>query len=310
MVLAACGTAADTPSTAGVVEGTSTSEIVAQNPAATPQDTAATQISAAAKQAPPTTTTSTRATAQTEPAPEPTTAADEPSAEGDGSIESDEADGGTADEGDATTLPQVTFPEASVRDRDAEAADLERRRSVIGLFERLRIEAEHRRGYDRDAIFPGWLYRNGRSTRERVLADEQRPDGTWFSAYDNTAVSSAGNLDIDHLVPLAEAWESGGHAWSGDTWTRFANDLGDPRSLIAVSSGSNRSKGSRDPHDWWPPQDGYRCQYAADWIAVKARWNLSADSAEQGSLDTQLASCTGLEFDFALPATADTTLVE
>lgn len=107
---------------------------------------------------------------------------------------------------------------------------------MIGLFERLRVETEHRGGYRRDAVFGGWLYSGGRSTRDRVLADECRIDGTWLSAYDGVSVSAAGDLDIDHLVPLAEAWESGGHAWSADTWARFGNDLGDPRSLIAVSA--------------------------------------------------------------------------
>lgn len=242
----------------------------------------------------------------------------EDSADGEGSPEqsdqsddqaSDKSAEGEAENGDESAIiPQVTFPEATVRDAETEAADLERRRSVIGLFERLLTETEHRGGYNRDAVFPGWLYSNGQSTRERVLADERRPDGTWNSAYDSTTVTSASDLDIDHLVPLAEAWESGGYAWSADTWTRFANDLGDARSLIAVSSSTNRSKGSRDPQDWWPPQSSYRCQYAADWIAVKVRWGLRADGAEQRSLDAQLASCTGAEFEFSLPILEDVTI--
>ncbi len=204
-------------------------------------------------------------------------------------------------------LPPVTFPDASIRDPEAEAADLERRRSVIGLFERLRVEAEQRRGYDRDAVFGGWLYSNGRSTRDRVLAAERRPDSTWRSLYDNVSVSSASNLDIDHMVPLAEAWESGGYRWTADTWTRFANDLGDPRSLIAITASSNRSKSARDPAQWWPPEDAYRCQYAADWVAVKARWDLAVDSVEQRVLDDALDSCTGGEFDFSAPQPAATT---
>ena len=201
-------------------------------------------------------------------------------------------------------FPDVAFPEASVRDLEAEAADLERRRSVVGLFERLRVEVEHRAGYDRDALVDGWLYRGGLSTRERVLRDEQHADGAWLSAYDATVVTDKGALDIDHLVPLAEAWESGGHEWTTETWTRFANDLGDPRSLIAVSASTNRSKGARDPAEWWPPDIGYRCQYAVDWIAVKTRWDLAVDSAEQTSLDAQLGQCTGASFDFAEPMPA------
>ena len=111
-------------------------------------------------------------------------------------------------------------------------------------------------------------------------------------------------LDIDHLVPLAEAWESGGHLWAEAMWTRYANDLGDPRSLIAVSASTNRSKGARDPAEWWPPHSGYRCQYAVDWIAVKTRWDLAIDTAEQASIDAQLGQCTGADFSFAEPVLA------
>ncbi|WP_419553206.1 HNH endonuclease family protein [Candidatus Poriferisodalis sp.] len=227
-------------------------------------------------------------------------------ASGEGGADSGEEGAATSDDG-TQVLPPVTFPDASIRDPEAEAADLERRRSVIGLFERLRVEAEQRRGYDRDAVFGGWLYSNGRSTRDRVLAAERRPDSTWLSLYDNVSVSSASDFDIDHMVPLAEAWESGGYRWTADTWTRFANDLGDPRSLIAVTASSNRSKSARDPAQWWPPEDAYRCQYAADWVAVKARWDLAVDSVEQRVLDDALDSCTGGEFDFSAPQPAATT---
>lgn len=201
-------------------------------------------------------------------------------------------------------FPEVTFPEASIRDEEAEAEDRERRRSVIGLFEQLRVEAEHRGGYDRDKVFAGWLYSGGLSTRDRVLTEERTADGTWFSAYDAVTVVSAAELDIDHLVPLAEAWESGGHAWSAETWIRFANDREDPRSLIAVSASANRSKGARDPSDWWPPLASYRCQYAADWVAVKSRWHLSVDSAEHESLSDQLERCAGAELVYVAPQPA------
>ena len=218
--------------------------------------------------------------------------------------ESTEQTGRSTDETGTAALPQVTFPEANVRNPEAEAADLERRRSVIGLFERLRIAAEHRAGYDRDALFDGWLYRGGLSTREQVLQDERQSDGSWFSVYDASVVTDEAELDIDHLVPLAEAWESGGHLWTEATWTRFANDLGDPRSLIAVSASTNRSKGARDPAEWWPSDAGYRCQYAVDWIAVKTRWDLAIDTAEQASIDAQLGQCTGADFSFAEPVLA------
>ncbi|WP_419841670.1 trypsin-like peptidase domain-containing protein [Candidatus Poriferisodalis sp.] len=205
-----------------------------------------------------------------------------------------------------TVLPPVTFPDASVRDPEAEAADLERRRSVIGLFERLRVEAEMRSGYNRDAVFGDWRRSGGKTTRQHVLADEQLPDGSWYSAYDNTVVETASQLDIDHLVPLAEAWDSGGHAWSEDRWKRFGNDLGDPRALIAVSYSTNRSKGARDPGEWWPPNDEYHCQYAVDWIAVKTRWDLAIDTVEQDALEAKLEQCDGDDFAFTAPEPART----
>jgi len=243
----------------------------------------------------------------------PTTASAEindvtPAADGVETVEADES--AAADDQQSTAFPQVTFPVATVRDPQAEAADRQRRQSVIGLFERLRIEAEHRTGYSREAVFGGWLYSGGQSTRDRVLASERLSDGTWYSAYDSVIVLSAGELDIDHVVPLAEAWESGGHRWSIETWTRFGNDLEDPRSLIAVSASTNRSKGAKDPQDWWPPHAGYRCQYAADWIAIKDRWNLTVDAAEHRSLDAQIESCSGADFDFGIPSSAAVALDE
>jgi hypothetical protein len=79
-------------------------------------------------------------------------------------------------------------------------------------------------------------------------------------------------FDIDHLSPLAEAWDSGAWAWDADTRMRYADDLDDPRSLIAVSASANRSKGDQDPAEWMPPAASYACTYITDWVAVKTRW--------------------------------------
>jgi hypothetical protein len=91
-------------------------------------------------------------------------------------------------------------------------------------------------------------------------------------------------LDFDHLAPLAEAWDSGASAWTPKAREAYANDLGDDRALIAVSAASNRSKSDQDPATWQPPAAGYRCTYAADWVAMKTRWRLSIDPAEQMAL--------------------------
>lgn len=157
--------------------------------------------------------------------------------------------------------------------------------------------------YDRSA-FRHWIDADGDgcSTRAEVLIEESSTatgrtgtctitSGAWVSRYDDVRVTDAGGLDIDHMVPLKEAWISGASGWTASRREAFANDLGDSRSLIAVSASANRSKGDQDPDSWLPPATGYRCAYVSDWIAVKHRWGLSVDSAEKSALQSQLSRC-------------------
>jgi hypothetical protein len=157
--------------------------------------------------------------------------------------------------------------------------------------------------YDRDA-FRHWIDADGDgcTTRAEVLKDESSTStghtgtctitsGSWTSAYDGVRFTDAGGMDIDHMVPLKEAWISGASGWSATKREDFANDLGDGRSLIAVSASSNRSKSDQDPDSWMPPSTSYRCTYVSDWIAVKHRWGLAVDSAEKSALREVLAGC-------------------
>src|SRR5688500_6223045 len=93
--------------------------------------------------------------------------------------------------------------------------------------------------------------------------------GSWKSAYDGKTFTDPQDLDIDHMVPLANAWRSGADKWTGEQRTEFANDLTRPQ-LMAVSATSNRSKGDQDPSQWKPPQQSYWCEYARRWITVKS----------------------------------------
>lgn len=115
--------------------------------------------------------------------------------------------------------------------------------------------------------------------------------GEWYSSYDDRYFTDARALDIDHLVPLAEAWDSGASGWTAKEREDYANDLGDARALIGVSAASNRSKADQDPATWLPPAEGYRCQYATDWVADKTRWGLSIDSTEEAALSEALSRC-------------------
>ena len=167
----------------------------------------------------------------------------------------------------------------------------------------LPLRSESRTGYERSK-FRHWTDadRDGCNTRMEVLKAEavtapvQGPNcvltgGSWYSPYDDRYLDSASKLDVDHLVPLAEAWDSGASAWTAKERELYANDLGDARDLIAVSAASNRSKADKDPSEWLPPYTGYQCQYDTDWIANKTRWGLSIDALERDALDRQLAGC-------------------
>lgn len=164
----------------------------------------------------------------------------------------------------------------------------------------LRVTPEESRdGYDRDKIFGSWLDvdKDGCNTRCEVLEREKRfdlsslPTGGWYSVFDGATTGRSSSFDIDHVVPLAEAWDSGGSSWSLSRWKSFGNDLDDVRALRAVSASSNRSKGDRDPAEWMPPLASFRCQYVAEWVALKSRWSLSVDSTEKTFLDNVASSC-------------------
>ena len=169
------------------------------------------------------------------------------------------------------------------------------------------IEREFRGdGYSRD-LFAVWIDEDGDGcdTRVEVLLEESTipPAGNgcdvtglrWFSVFDGVSVEQASELDIDHLVSLKETWDSGAWSWSPEQRIAYGNDLTDPRTLIAVTASSNRSKGDRDPSNWIPAPE-YLCQYVADWIAVKARWSLTMDESEHGRLRNLIRDrCPGLE---------------
>ncbi|WP_280427914.1 HNH endonuclease family protein [Nocardia brasiliensis] len=155
-------------------------------------------------------------------------------------------------------------------------------------------------GYSREK-FPHWITVSGQcSTRETVLmrdgtgvrvgADCYPTAGSWYSPYDSVTVTDPGAVDIDHVVPLAEAWRSGASGWTTQRRQDFANDLNHPQ-LIAVSASSNRSKGDQDPSQWLPPTTGYHCTYAKIWIASKSAWQLSAQQAEKNALQQLLNGC-------------------
>jgi hypothetical protein len=171
------------------------------------------------------------------------------------------------------------------------------------LLAQLRVAPEDRAGYVR-SLFPHWIDADGDGcdTRREVLITESLDPitvsgacslsgGRWRSPYDDLETTDASSFDIDHIVPLAEAWDSGASAWTTERRTRYANDLGVDWALVAVSASSNRSKGDRDPAAWLPPDARFRCTYLGMWLSVKVRWQLTIDDAEQAAIREDTAGC-------------------
>jgi hypothetical protein len=112
----------------------------------------------------------------------------------------------------------------------------------------------------------------------------------WRSLYDGAIITARSQVQIDHIVPLANAWRSGASRWTRARRVRFANDLTDPQ-LVAVSASSNTSKGDRGPEEWKPPRREVWCLYARWWTDVKAIWHLTVTMSEQTALRTMLNTC-------------------
>mgnify|MGYP001193417133 CR=1 FL=1 len=126
--------------------------------------------------------------------------------------------------------------------------------------------------------------------------------GSWYDPFTDTTFSTASRLDVDHMVPLKEAHESGAYLWSSSKKKEFANELSPSETLIAVSGSANRSKGSRDPAEWLPTNTSYHTTYATNWASIKIKWELTADAEEIATLKSLLGSSA------TLPIQADETL--
>lgn len=119
--------------------------------------------------------------------------------------------------------------------------------------------------------------------------------GTWIDPYTGRRLTftdlkeprQAQAIQIDHVVPLAEAWRSGASRWVAERRSAFANDLDN---LLAVDGPTNMSKSDDDPAGW-RPRKAFQCAYATRWIETKARWSLAVDDSERRALGEMLGYC-------------------
>jgi uncharacterized protein DUF1524 len=155
-------------------------------------------------------------------------------------------------------------------------------------------------GYSRDK-FPHWISQGDNcNTREVVLkrdganvttgTDCYPTSGSWYSPYDGATWYQPSDVDIDHIVPLAEAWRSGASSWTTSERQQLANDLSISQ-LIAVTDNVNQSKGDDDPASWMPPRSAYDCTYLREYVWVKYSYDMTVDSAEYTAISNVLSGC-------------------
>ena len=165
----------------------------------------------------------------------------------------------------------------------------------------LTVAEDKTTGYNRSA-FKHWIDadKDGCDTRAEVLIEEaivkpkigpkcKLTGGKWISAYDGKTITNASQLDVDHMVPLAEAWRSGAWNWNAAKRQEFANDLEYSEALIAVTLKTNRSKGDKDPASWMPALN--KCEYIKNWIKIKDKYDLTVDKNEERILRMQISNC-------------------
>lgn len=197
----------------------------------------------------------------------------------------------------AALLVPVTV--ATVATAPSAEAAAKQARVTYAIKNLLTVGSETNKGYDR-AKFKHWIDANGdcQDTRAEVLIEESKVSttggciiktGKWRSYYDGMVWTQASDVDIDHLVPLHEAWGSGAKRWTSGTRKRFANDLTDKRALVAVTDNVNQSKGAGDPADWLPQRK--KCKYVRQWVAVKLRWKLQVNRLEKRALLRVQSNC-------------------
>ena len=115
--------------------------------------------------------------------------------------------------------------------------------------------------------------------------------GRWYGAFTGGYFEDPGDVDVDHMVPLKNAHNSGGWDWNPAMKEEYANSLGDDDHLIAVQDNANQSKGARGPDEWKPRDETYWCQYATDWAEIKERWSLTMTEPEAGAAVEMLNTC-------------------
>jgi hypothetical protein len=114
--------------------------------------------------------------------------------------------------------------------------------------------------------------------------------GEWFDPYTGNTYADPSEIDIDHIVPLANAWRSGASSWDEQQREQYAND---PEVVLSVEDNANQEKGDKGPEAWKPPRREVWCDYAIRWVGIKAEYDLSVNEQEKFALEEMLDTCQG-----------------
>lgn len=114
--------------------------------------------------------------------------------------------------------------------------------------------------------------------------------GQWHDPYANQELSSAKEIQIDHLVPLKNAYISGAADWDFNRCCLYANYMNFKPHLVAANAHENMSKGDRGPERYLPPNESYRCEYVRNWLAVKTIWRLKMNRDEVQTIQNIVAT--------------------
>ncbi|WDF32749.1 HNH endonuclease [Arthrobacter agilis] len=172
----------------------------------------------------------------------------------------------------------------------------------------LPVATQNNAGYDRDRYFGDWIDQDKdcQATRAEVLITESRvtptfttakrctvATGRWVTSWDNRVHTSAKTVQIDHTVPVVEAWGSGARSWTQARRVAFYNDRGYSGTLNAQTTLLNQQKQAKGPEAWVPPANV--CLYVAQWTTVKARWGMSVDTKEKAALIRYADKCAPMQ---------------
>lgn len=205
------------------------------------------------------------------------------------------------------------FSAGSPASAEGTTADAQPAVQAADLLETLPVKGRApKTGYERSLFGPTWadVDRNGCDTRNDILNRDLTDityvnsvpctvrTGTLADPYTGTVINfvrgttTSSAVQIDHVVALSDAWQKGAQQLSTETRTAFAND---PLNLQATDGPTNQQKGDGDAATWLPSNKGFRCEYVARQVSVKARYGLWVTQAEHDAIAGILAGCPGQE---------------